>query len=130
MADTTAPPQEGDEVTSGVLYRRIFPNRDYFKPPPENRITSLNFLPAKGEADVSMYRAAETTPSEVLEGHDGFGLLMLDAEQLWGIGKRVVYTPKFGKGHVSVYGFSKQDEQARKDAAFSSRLLISPALRS
>jgi hypothetical protein len=82
VADTTAPPQEGDEVTSGVLYRRIFPNRDYFKPPPENRITSLNFLPAKGEADVSMYRAAETTPSEVLEGHEGFGLLMLDAEQL------------------------------------------------
>ncbi len=126
MADS-APLYDGHEVPSGLLYRRIYPHRNYFKPPPENRATSLNFLPDK-HGEVSMYRAAETTPSEVLDGHDGFGLLAIDAEVLWGLGGRVIYTPRWGKGHVDVCGFTKAAEQPRRDAAFASRVLISPTL--
>lgn len=129
MADVPAY-RDGDEVRSGPLYRRIYPHRNYFKPPPESRPTSLNFLPDRGEEYVSMFMAAETTPSEVLEGHEGFGLLQIDAETLWGLGKRVIYQPEFGKGHVGVWGFTKKDEQARRDAAFASRVLIPPTLAS
>lgn len=63
----------------------------------------------------------------MLEGHDGFGLLEIDAERLWAIGKRVVYTPsKGGPGHVSVCGFTRRDHQARRDAASASRVLTAP----
>ncbi len=61
-----------------------------------------------------MLLAAETIPSELLDAHDRFGLLEINAEQLWGLGKRVVYTPAFGKGHVGVYGFTKRDAQSRR----------------
>ena len=122
--------KEGDEVHSGVLYRRIFPHRDYYRDkdnPP--RPTSVNFLPDGGpDPSVSMYRAAETTPSEVLEGHDGFGILEIDAEIFWGIGKRVTYEPKHGKGHVAVRTFTKRDDQPRRDAAFASRVIVPPTL--
>jgi hypothetical protein len=126
LADPTY--QDGDEVQAGVLYRRIYPRRDYYKPPPENRPTSLNFLPDRGEEYVSMFRAAETTPSEVLEGHDGFGILAIDAEVLRGMRKRVIYQPEYGKGHVGVWGFTKKDEQGRRDAAFASRVVIPPRI--
>jgi len=79
---------EGDEIPSGALYRRIFPHRDYFK---ENRATSLNFLPDRNETHLSLYRAAEVTPSEVLANHDGFGLLEVDAETLWACGSLRLY---------------------------------------
>jgi hypothetical protein len=121
------PLKDGQEVHSGVLYRRIYPHRDYFKRPPENRPTSYNFLPDKDD-EVSMFRAAETTPSEVLEGHERFGLLEIDAEVLYGLGARVIYTPQWGKGHVDVCGFTKRDDQPRRNAAFGSRVLIVPTL--
>lgn len=126
MADASY--KEGDEVPSGALYRRIYPHRDYFKPPPENRPSSLNFLPDSNETNLSLYRAAEVTPSEVLTGHDGFGLLEIDAETLWALGVRVIYLPSKGKGHVGVFGFTKRDAQPRRDAAIASRVLIAPAL--
>ncbi len=124
MADSTY--REGEEVQSGTLYRRIYPDPDHYKPPPEDRATSLNFLPDKGEPYVSMYRAAEVTLSEVLEGHDRFGLLAIDAEVLWGLGCRVTYEPKYGKGHVGVWGFTKKDDQRRRNAAFAARVLVKP----
>lgn len=104
MADFTSY-KAGDEVTSGALYRRIFPNRNYFKGPPDNRPTSLNFLPDRGEPYLSMFRAGEISASDALEGHDGFGVLEIDAEKLWALGKRVTYEPAYGKGHVGVWGF-------------------------
>lgn len=97
MADA-APLRDGDEVTSGALYRRIPPLKDYFKPPPENRATSLNFLPDRAEEYVSMFRAAETSASDVLTDHDGFGLLEIDAEKLWALGLRVIYRPLVARG--------------------------------
>lgn len=127
------PLRAGDEVTSGGLYRRILPHRDYFKFGDErepSRATSLNFLPDSADDDsaVSMFRAAETSPSEVLEGHNGYGLLEIGVEVLWALGMRVVYTPQWGKGHVSVYGFTKK-AQPRRDAAYASHVLIPPTRR-
>jgi hypothetical protein len=119
--------REGNEVTSGGLYRRIFPHPDWFK---DGRPTSYNFLPDRGEDDLSLFRAAEKSTSEMLENHDGFGLLEIEAAVLWGLGKRVIYSPsRGGKGHVSVFGFSKKDAQSRRDAAFASRLLIAPTIK-
>lgn len=126
MADTFF--REGDDVPSGPLYRRIYPHPDYYKAPPEDRATSLNFLPDRGEPYVSMYRAAEVTPSAVLEGHDGFGLLAIDAEVLWGLGCRVTYEPRYGKGHVGVWEFAKNDAQRRRNAAIAARVLVRPQL--
>jgi hypothetical protein len=130
VADGEAQPlQPGDEVTSGVLYRRIYPDKHYFKAA-EGRATSLNFLPDRDDPEqaISMFRAAETTPSEVLEDHDRFGLLELGAETFWALGLRVIYTPQWGKGHVSVLGFTKRKEQPRRDAAFAAHVLIAPTL--
>lgn len=125
MANVTY--EEGDEVHAGVLYRRIYPHRDYFK---DGRATSMNFLPRRGEDDISLYLMAEKSASEMLEGHAAFGLLEIDAGVLWGAGRRVIYTPsKGGKGHVSAYGFTKRDEQARRDAAFASRVVVLPTIR-
>ena len=130
MTDATSY-KEGDEVHTGVLYRRIYPHRDYYKATvTPARATSVNFLPDDDpEAPyVSMYRAAETTPSEVLEGHERYGLLEIDAEKLWALGKRVTYEPKWGKGHVGVWGFRREDDQPRRDAAFASRVIVPPML--
>jgi hypothetical protein len=122
--------REGDEVHSGILYRWIYPHSHYYKAkdnPP--RPSSVVFLPDGGtDPSVSMFRAAETTPSEVLEGHEGYGLLEIDAEKLWALGKRVTYEPKHGKGHVGVRTFSKRDDQPRRDAAFASRVIVPPTL--
>ena len=124
MADGTY--QEGDEVTTGGLYRRIYPHSDFFK---DGRPTSFNFLPDRGEEDVSLYRAAERTPSEMLEGHERFGLLEIEAAALWAMGKRAIYTPsKGGPGHVSAYGFTKKDAEPRRNAAVSARVLIPPTI--
>jgi hypothetical protein len=126
VADATY--KEGDEVHSGSLYRRIFPDKDYYKGPPQNRPTSANFMPGRSDPYLSMYRAAETTPSEMLAGHDRFGLCEIDAEVLWGMGLRVTYEPTYGKGHVGVWGFTKKNDQARRDAAYAARVLIPPTL--
>lgn len=123
MADATTY-KDGDEVHSGALYRRIFPHRDYFK---DGRATSLNFLPDRGETSLSLYRVAETTPSDVLTGHDGFGLLEIDAEVLWALGVRVIYQGSRDKGHVGAFGFTKS-AQPRRDAALASRVLQSPTI--
>lgn len=124
MADASY--EAGADVPAGTLYRRIYPSENYYKGSPDNRATSLNFLPDRGEQHVSMFRAAETTPSEVLDGHDGFGLLAVEAEILWGLGCRVIYQPEYGKGHVGVLGFTKKDEQRRRNAAVASRVLVAP----
>lgn len=118
--------REGQEVPSGPLYRRIFPDPSYYKPPPEDRATSLNFLPDRGDEYVSMFLAAEVTLSEVLDGHERFGLLEINAEILWGLGCRVTYEPKYGKGHVGVWRFTKRDDQRRRNAAIAARVLVRP----
>ncbi len=64
----------------------------------------------------------------MLDGYNGFGLLEVDAERLWAIGKRVIYSPSKGKGHVDVYGFNKKDDQSRRDAAFASRVVSAPTI--
>jgi hypothetical protein len=127
VADVTL--NEGDEVHAGALYRRIYPHRDYFK---DDRPTSMNFLPpskppAKKDL-LSFHRAAEVAPSDMLDGHENFGLLEIDAERLWAIGKRVIYTPSKGKGHCDVHGFNKKDGQSRRDAAFASRVVAAPTI--
>ena len=124
MADATSY-KDGDEVRSGALYRRIFPHRDFFK---DGRPTSLNFLPDRGEPSLSLYRAAEVSPSDVLTGHDGFGLLEIDAEVLWAIGCRVIYEGSIDKGHVGAVGFTKRDAQPRRDAGTASRVLQPPTI--
>ena len=88
----------GQDVPTGLLYRRIFPDSSYYRPPPGERATSLNFLPDKGDDYLSMYLADEVTPEEVLDGHERFGLLGIDAETLWSLGCRVTYEPETFKG--------------------------------
>ena len=64
----------------------------------------------------------------MLEGHDGYGLLEIDAEKLWAFGNRITYEPKYGKGHVGVWGFSRHDPQPRQDAAYASRVIVPPRI--
>ena len=54
----------------------------------------------------------------MLEGHERFGLLEIEAAVLWAMGKKVICTPsKGGKGHVIAYGFTKKDAEPRRNAA-------------
>ena len=76
-----------------------------------------------------MSLASEVTIPEALAGLDAYGLVRIDVVWLWNHGQRVIYDPEWGRGHIAVYGFTKKDEQGRRDAAFASTVLIEPTIR-
>jgi hypothetical protein len=101
--------REDDPSISGdiILYRRIPPWRDNVTWE-ENvpRFSSRNFKDGNLELSVSI--AAETTPDEMLAGHDGFGLIQLTAQQVRDIcGPSVKLcrcTEEPAMGHVLICG--------------------------
>jgi hypothetical protein len=73
--------RQDDPALTGelLLYRRI--------PPKGDRVTWENGVPIPStqnfrdkENELSLYIANETTPQAVLQGHDGFGLIQLRAQ--------------------------------------------------
>jgi hypothetical protein len=100
-----APParQAGDEITSGVLYRRI-PNDHAHWVHEERRPTVYNFVPAKAHDHLSMQLGDIWSPDEILAAYPGFGLLEIGVHAFGARGLRVTYKPDEGEGHVAIWG--------------------------
>src|SRR2546428_1057021 len=103
------PLQRNDPVTTGKLYRRIYPDRGTFprgfdKPP-----STQAFEAKTGDPGVSVYLADLVTEDDVMDGHDGFALVSVGAEVIVKLeGFSIKYEPKHderpGKGHSMIYG--------------------------
>src|SRR5579875_789084 len=99
-----------DPIISGdiILFRRIPPWPDSVTWDEEGQpaFSSANFRDQIQELSVSL--ATETTPAEMLEGHEGFGLIQITAEQVRTIcGSAVIIcrcTEEPERGHVLVCG--------------------------
>jgi hypothetical protein len=99
-----------DPTISGdmILYRRIPPWKDNvtWDEMGQPTFSSANFKDRIQE--LSLHLAAETTPAEMLERHEGFGLIQMTAEQVRTIcGSAVIIcrcTEEPERGHVLVCG--------------------------
>jgi len=94
--------EPGQRITQGRLYRRIFPHSAYYS---NGKVTSQVF-DSRGDDHLSMALADLTTPEELLIGHEGFGVLEIDAADLCAEGLEVEFSPseQEGPAHVAVRG--------------------------
>jgi hypothetical protein len=100
---TSAELKPGQEVTEGLLYRRI-PNDAAHWVREEQRPTKFNFVPAKAHVHLSMQIGGRTTPEKILADYPGFGLLEIEVIAFASRGLRVTYQPAEGHDHVAVWG--------------------------
>lgn len=98
-----------DPTISGemILYRRIPPWEDNVKWEMDQPVvSSANFKDRIQELSLNI--AAETTPADMLKGHEGFGLIQITAGELRTICGRAVIICRCAeepdKGHVLVCG--------------------------
>jgi len=123
-----APPfRAGEEITTGVLYRRIPPLPDYWvddEDPP--RPSGLNFMPDTGEPYVSMELKDPNDPDQprkILGSADalpGSGLIEIDVETVREFRLTVTYEPAYGDLHFGVSGW---EQMTKKDAVRTRRKL-------
>jgi hypothetical protein len=140
-----APPlQPGEEITTGVLYRRIPPIKDYwvdYEDP--KRPSSLNFSPDTGETYVSMDLKDPLDPDEKAQeartlnhpnARPGSGLFEIDVEVLREFRLRVTYEPEYGDRHFGVSGWDQMSDKdavrARKKLARRTRVKKKPKISS
>jgi len=76
--------REDDPKIAGdvVLFRRIppWPDRVTWDDSGQPNFSSFNFKDKDNE--LSLHLASETTPDEILRGHEGFGLVQITAQQV------------------------------------------------
>lgn len=128
-----APYRPGDEVSSGSLYRRAPP--DHFprgvNEPPSKQVFAPNRR--RGDSGSSAYLTALTTQEQVLAGHETYGLVEIDVDQVVALGFRVEYSPKpeepgSGMGHVMIYGdFRASKLKGLRDASRIVRWPVVPS---
>lgn len=125
---TDAPYRRGQEITDGVVYRRI-PNRPTFYDHEQHRPTSQTFRRDAQEPYVSMSLASLCTMDEVMAGdeHRDFGLCSLPVSSLIALGLTVTYEPDYGYAHVGVWNVTKSKCSM---LAHLARVLIPPPIRS
>lgn len=118
--------EPGQLITTGVLYRRIFPHKNYFDLQ-AGRPTRQVFDRGKNE-HLSMAITFKTSPSEVLRGHDDYGLCEIDAEVLIAEGLEVRYAPseQEGDAHVAIIGPLGQGVRHR--LARRARVIVAPRI--
>jgi len=114
----------GQFLTSGVLYRRIYPGPTCYR---EGKSTSQVFTKKREDPGISVNLASLTSSEDVLKGHDNFGLAEITVEEVIAAGFTVKYEPKKGDpGHCVIYGqFS--DGNCRK-LSRASKVLVAPNL--
>jgi hypothetical protein len=135
-----APPlKSGDEITEGVLYRRIPPIADYWVVD-EGRPSSLNFRPDTGEPYVSMDLKDPDEPEAqqikrvlATEGAiAGSGLVEIDVAVLRELRLKVTYEPEYGERHFGVAGWeqmtTKDAIRARKKLTMRTRVVEKPKM--
>jgi len=61
------------------------------------------------DPEMSAYVAEELSgPEEILEGHDGFGIAAITAQDVRDLGLKIVRCPKPHPAHVCVYGINER----------------------
>lgn len=113
----------GDLITSGKIYRRIYPHQNYYA---HGKVTSQAFDRRRGDDHLSMALASLTTPEELLIGHDGYGVLEIDIADLIAEGLEVRFDPseEEGPAHVQVRG--ELTRSVRKKLASRAHVVIAP----
>lgn len=92
----------GDPITSGTLYRRIYPDQGCFK---DGLPTSQVFRPKRNDPGLSAHLAEVTTPDDVLAGFERFGLAEVPVKAVTEAGLSVRYDPiENMPGHVIIEG--------------------------
>lgn len=118
--------QAGRPLTSGRLYRRIWPHTSYFS---NGRVTSQVF-DRKRDAHLSMDFAELTTPDTVAARAPapGFGVFEIDIADLLAEGLEVIYDPSEmeGSAHVQVRG--TLSGSVRKRLSAKAVVVIPPTL--
>lgn len=118
--------EPGDLISTGKLYRRIFPGEHYFK---DGRPTSLVFLPDSDESGVSAHLAELASAEEVLTDHANFGLAEISVETVIQKGLRVIFDPKENQpGHVEIVGQVKIKQIKARELSRACTVLISPTI--
>jgi hypothetical protein len=101
--------QRNDLIVAGKLYRRVYPDRGHFPRGVDQPPSTQAFEVKSGDPGVSVYLADFVTEDDVMDGHDGFALISVQAEVVVGLeGFSIRYEPKEGerpgKGHSMIYG--------------------------
>jgi hypothetical protein len=102
----------GQEIVSGRLYRRVFPDQGNFPRGFDARPSRQAFeRNRKTDPGISASLADVVTMDEVLAGHEGFALVALEVETATNAGFKVTFDPTpDDKGHVLISGpFSRQN---------------------
>lgn len=138
----TLPLKAGDEITTGVLYRRIYPHRDYWVDDPSpGRPSGMNVIPDTGEVYVSMeLKDPDDSEAQIRrllsppDARPGSGRFEIDVETLRELRLAVKYEPEYGDRHFGVSGWeqfgSKELQRVRRKASFRARVIVRPAIAS
>lgn len=118
-------PAPGDRLTSGILYRRIYPQPNNYDVA-ERRPTRQVFDLKKGDDHLSMTLRDLTSVEEMLKGHEAYGLCEMDVEALVAEGLQVSYEPSDQEGvaHVAVRG--RLSGSVRHNLARRARVIKEP----
>ncbi len=113
----------GRRITSGTLYRRIYPHPAYYS---NGVVTSQVFDLRKEHDHLSMAVSSLCTPQDLLVGHENFGVLEIDVADLVTEGLEVQFDPSESEGpaHVAVRG--NLTRSVRKRLASRARVIIPP----
>lgn len=132
------PYDQGQQITEGVLYRRIPPWKDYWVTSPTKRPSGMNFIPDTGEkylstdlkdpTDGTQVDALLAAPGAV----SGSGVFEIDVAVLTELRLTVHYEPEWGDRHFGIFGWeqfgSREIEKVRRRAAMRSRVVREPVI--
>jgi hypothetical protein len=101
--------QRNDPIVAGKLLRRVYPDVGHFPRGFDHPPSTQAFVAKSGDPGVSVYLADLVMEDDVMDGHDGFALISVEAEVIVGLeGFSIRYEPKDderpGKGHAMIYG--------------------------
>lgn len=117
--------QLGDRITTGTLYRRIYPDNASFQ---NGKTTSQCFRPKRNDPGLSAHLAELTSPEEVLAGHPDYGLAEITVGAALTAGFSIIFDPKEGEpGHVLICGEFPPTKS--RELSRLSRVLIAPKIR-
>jgi hypothetical protein len=102
-------PQPNDPIVTGRLLRRVYPDRGHFPRGLDQAPSTQAFEPKSGDPGVSVYLADLVSEDDVMDGHEGFALISVEAEIVVSLeGFSIRYEPKQderpGNGHAMIYG--------------------------
>lgn len=132
----------GQEITTGVLYRRIPPIPRYLDTEEGGKVrpSGLNFMPDTGEPYLSVELRDDVNPEAHMnallthpDAIPGSGVFEIDTEALRELGLMVRYEPDHGDRHFGVYGWEafpkKEAIRVRRKASYRATIRRHPIIQ-